>query len=171
MKIVLIGFMGTGKTTVGKILAERLGVPFFDTDEMIEDATGLTIAQIFEKAGEPDFRRLESETIRLVGAVDKAVIATGGGAPLRENNMRELERNGIVVLLTASPETILERVKAAIGARPLLKGKDPLVAVNELLREREEAYGRCRHVVATDGLLPAAVAERVLALTGESELK
>jgi shikimate kinase len=164
MNIVLIGFMGTGKSAVGRILSKKLGWSFFDTDEMIEKQTGLKIAQIFAKGGEADFREMETQTIRLVSLLDKAVIATGGGAPLREENMRELEKNSVVLHLSARPETILERLRNEIHSRPLLKGKVPARAVEDLLRVRQKAYGRCRHTVATDGLTPDQVADRILDL-------
>jgi shikimate kinase len=101
MNIVLIGFMATGKSAVGRRVAERLGWSFFDTDDMIERQTGHSIADLFANGGEDAFRELESKTVSLVAMMDKAVIATGGGVPLRSENMDELERTGRVVLLTA----------------------------------------------------------------------
>ena len=89
MNIVLTGFMATGKSAVGKLLAQRLGYAFFDTDEMIEKQTGHTIADLFAKGGEPPFRELEAQTVALVSLMDRAVIATGGGVPLRKSNMDE----------------------------------------------------------------------------------
>jgi shikimate kinase len=161
MNIVLLGFMATGKSAVGKALAEKLGCIFYDTDALIEKETGATVAALFEKGGEAAFRELEAKTVSLVAMLDKAVIATGGGVPLRDDNMRELERNGVTVLLTARPATVLERLKGAADTRPLLKGREPLRAVEELLAARKKAYARCRHAVATDGLTPEQVAEVV----------
>lgn len=159
-----MGFMATGKSSVGKILARRLGWPFFDTDRMIEEQTGFTIAQLFTKGGESAFRDLESETVKLVALMDKAVIATGGGVPMREGNVRELERNGMTVALEAKPETILERLQEAADVRPLLQGEDPYLKIHKLLTERKAAYARARHRVATDDLSTEQVAEKILAL-------
>jgi shikimate kinase len=152
MNIVLIGFMATGKSAVGRRVAERLGWSFFDTDDMIEQQTGHTIADLFAKGGEEAFRELESKTVSLVAMMDKAVIATGGGVPLRPANMDELERNGRVVLLTASPETILKRLDLGAVPRPLLAGADPVVRVKKLLAQRQPVYARNSLTVSTDGL-------------------
>ncbi|HMX95344.1 MAG TPA: shikimate kinase, partial [Elusimicrobiota bacterium] len=92
MNIVLTGFMTTGKSSVGRLLAERLGYAFFDTDDMIEKQTGLSIAEIFSKGTEASFRELETRTVNLLAVLDHAVIATGGGVPLRAGNMDELEK-------------------------------------------------------------------------------
>jgi shikimate kinase len=163
MNIILIGSMGTGKSVVGKIIAERLGWAFWDTDAMIEKETGFTVAQIFKSQGEAAFRQMEARAVQLVAILDKTVVATGGGVPLRAENMAELERNGTVVCLTARPETILERLDAGeVDARPLLKDKDPLLAVEEILRARKKAYARAKFSVATDDLTPDEVAEKVL---------
>lgn len=164
MNIVLTGFMATGKSAVGKILSQRLRRPFFDTDDMIEKQTGLSIAQIFTKAGEAAFRDLEAQTIGLVSVVPDAVIATGGGVPLRPANMTELEKSGVVFCLTASPETVLERLRSEPATRPLLQGDEPLRRIQELLAERSAVYARCAHRVATDGKTPAEVADQILAL-------
>jgi shikimate kinase len=164
MNIVLTGFMATGKSAVGKILSQRLRRPFFDTDDMIEKQTGLAITQIFSGAGEDAFRDMETQTVGLVALMPDAVIATGGGAPLRPANMAELEKNGRVFCLTAEPETILERLRSEPATRPLLQGEEPLRRIKELLNERAAAYGRCAHRVPTDGKTPAQVAEEILKL-------
>jgi len=164
VNIVLFGFMGTGKSAVGKILAGRLGWTFLDTDGMIEKQTGTTVSQIFAKAGEPAFRDMETKTIRLVSVMDKAVIATGGGAPLRIENVRELEKNGLTVCLHARPETVMERLKDEVDKRPLLKGGDPFLKVQKILGDRREAYARAKHSIPTDGLTPEQVAEKIISL-------
>jgi shikimate kinase len=163
VNLVLTGFMATGKSAVGKILAEKLGWTFYDTDSMIEKETGLTVPEIFAKRGEAPFRDLETQTVRLLSLLDRAVIATGGGVPLREENMAELEKNGWVVCLAAQPETILERVGEKVEDRPLLSDGDPFLKVQKLLRDREKAYARCALRVETDALAPAQVAEKILA--------
>ncbi|HRY29455.1 MAG TPA: shikimate kinase [Elusimicrobiota bacterium] len=164
MNIVLTGFMGSGKSAVGKILADRLKWTFYDTDVLIEKEAGVAISTIFAKKGEPAFRDMETRTVQLLGLLDKCVIATGGGIPLRPQNMDELERNGKVFFLRARPETLLERLRDGIDTRPLLKGKDPLLAVEELLRSRQKAYARCHHVIDTDGLSAEEVAEKIIGL-------
>jgi shikimate kinase len=162
MNIVLTGFMGTGKTAVGRVLASRLGWLFFDTDEMIEKQTGHSIADLFAKGGEAAFRDLEAQTVGLVALLDKAVIATGGGVPLRPSNMEELERKGRVFLLTASPDTILRRLQFDSLPRPLLAGSSPRERVEALLRERAVSYGRCREKINTDGLTEEQVADAIM---------
>lgn len=166
LNLVLLGFMGTGKTSVGKILAHRLGWIFLDTDAMIEKDVGSPVREIFKISGEDAFRDLEAKTIGLVSLMDKAVIATGGGVPLRESNMQALQKHGVTVCLTADPDTILDRVKNDAGVRPLLKGADPAAVIRKLLADRRAAYARAKHTVPTDGLTPAQVAASVLAATG-----
>lgn len=138
--IVLIGFMGTGKSAIGRRLAARLNREFVDTDEEIERVTGKTIAQIFAKHGEKRFRSEEALMVKKVAARENLVIATGGGVVLNPENVRLLKENGILILLTADPEVIYRRVKRKKN-RPLLEGSaDLLSRIKELLAEREEAY-------------------------------
>lgn len=169
MNIVLIGFMATGKSAVGRRVAERLGWSFFDTDDMIERQTGHTIADLFAKGGEPAFREMESKAVSLVAMMDKSVIATGGGVPLRSGNMDELERNGRVVLLTASPETIIKRLDLGSVPRPLLAGTDPADRVKKLLAERQTVYARNSLSVATDGLDEKQVADLIVKWANREE--
>jgi shikimate kinase len=161
MNIVLTGFMATGKSAVGKLLAQRLGYAFFDTDDMIEKQTGHSIADLFAKGGEAPFRVLEAQTVALVALMDKAVIATGGGVPLRDSNMDELERNGRIFLLTATPETIVRRLDLGAVPRPLLAGANPIDRVRALLREREKAYSRFHETIETDALTDQQVADKI----------
>lgn len=162
MNIVLTGFMATGKSAVGRRLAERLGWSFFDTDDMVERQTGHTIADLFANGGEAAFRDLESKTVSLVALMDKAVIATGGGVPLCDSNMDELERNGRVVLLTATPETLLKRLRLDVVPRPLLAGSDPAERIKKLLSDRQPVYARNSLTVFTDGLDENQVADRIV---------
>jgi shikimate kinase len=168
MNISLFGFMGTGKTSVGKILAARLGWTFLDTDAMIEAEAGTTIATIFAGPGEQAFRDMETRTIRLVALMPKVVISTGGGAVLREDNVRELAAHGVAVCLRARPETLMERLKDEVAKRPLLQGADPFLKVKTILSDRRAAYARVPHAVDTDDLSPEAVADRIMALPGLS---
>jgi len=143
MNIILTGFMASGKTVIGKELAQRLKRKFVDTDELIEKKTGLKIEQIFSTYGEPYFRQLESEVISEVVQEDNLVIALGGGAVLREENMKNLEKNGIIINLKVKPETVFERVKKDSTIRPLLQSEDPFKRIKELLKQRELHYARC----------------------------
>ena len=158
--IVLIGFMGTGKTAVGRCLASRLGRSFVDTDAMIEARAGRTIARIFAEDGEAAFRALEAAAVEEAGASRGAVIATGGGVPLRAENMRRLRGRGVIVALTAAPQAILARVGAS-GDRPLL-GADPEAAVRRLLAKRGAAYRDADLVVDTSDAAAEEVADVVL---------
>lgn len=167
MNVVLIGFMATGKSTVAGLLAKKLGWPAYDCDAWIEKAKGMSVARIFEKEGEAEFRKVETAALKELSGYDHAVISTGGGAPLLDENMRTLEKNGFVVWLSAKPETVLQRLKSEAAVRPLLSGKDPAVAVKELLVKREKAYARHHKAVKTDGKTPEQVAEEIFKLVKE----
>ncbi len=165
--VVLIGFMGTGKTAIGEAAAARLGYSFVDTDAVIEAQAGRPIARIFADDGEPAFRRLETEVVAAVAARGGSVIATGGGVPLSEENMRHLRRNGVIVALHAKPEAILARLGDGL-ARPLL-GADPAGNVRRLLEEREAVYRAADLVIETTSLPVTAAADRVVAFLRERE--
>lgn len=162
MNIVLTGFMGTGKSAVGMLLAKKLGWQYFDTDTMIEKDVGYPISQIFAKDGEKFFRDVEAKAVRLVALLDKAVISCGGGVVLRKDNMQELEKNGMVVCLTATPEKIYERTKDD-ASRPLLRSDDPLSKIKEIMELRKDFYGRCGLIVDTTNLTTEQVADKILA--------
>lgn len=160
--IALIGFMGTGKSTVAPLLAKALGRGYIDLDEEIERRHGRSIPQIFAEDGESYFRTLERELVEEVSQADYLVIACGGGTILREENRQALKRSSRLVLLTASPLTILERVKHQ-AHRPLLGGKPTIEAIASLLAQREQLYNEAADVrVSTDGLSPAEVSEEVV---------
>ena len=161
MNIVLTGFMGTGKSAVGKLIAKRLGWQFFDTDEVIEKDIKLKISDIFKYKGEPYFREVEAKAIKLVSLLDKAVIACGGGVVLRAENMNELEKNGIVICLCASPEKVLSRTSKNTD-RPLLKTPDPLSKIKDLLKTRETCYKRCHISIGTDNYTVEQVVDKIL---------
>ncbi|MEN8183466.1 MAG: shikimate kinase [Myxococcota bacterium] len=154
----LVGMMGAGKSSVGPALAERLGVPFFDTDAEVERCAGTSVAALFAAEGEAAFRHRELEaTRRLAGK--PAVVALGGGA-LSEPRLREVVAGGRRVYLRARPETLTDRLGAGEG-RPLLTGLDGsgrLARLGELLAARETEYRRAELVIDTDGLaLPEVV--------------
>ena len=129
--IYLIGFMGAGKSTVGRDLAARLGRPFCDTDKLIEKRAGLTIPEIFDALGEDGFRRLEAEVIREVAEEEGLVVALGGGAPLQDGNWYRLKESGVTVYLREAPEALHARLSKSEG-RPLLAGYAGAVSYTHL---------------------------------------
>lgn len=162
MNIVLTGFMGTGKTTVGKRLAKRLGWRFVDVDQRIESSAKMPIAKLFAERGEPVFRRLERRVIHRLVHGQQQVIATGGGAFLDSQNRSRLRMIGPVVCLTARPQAILNRVGRRIGVRPLLAGAaNPLSRIRTLLQQRAGAYAQADLTIDTTNLSLDEVAERL----------
>lgn len=161
--IILIGFMGAGKTTIGQTLARRLNRPLFDTDQLIEEQAGMSVSRIFEKYGEEEFRRLETETIRSMIFVEEDwVLSVGGGLPLREENRRLLKQAGTVVYLRVRSGTVLERLKGDT-TRPLLQGGDVKAKVEKLLSYRSPIYEEAAHVtVDVDGKPPDEIGEEIL---------
>lgn len=165
--LVLTGFMGTGKSTVGRLLAGRLGRHFVDTDDLIEERHG-PIPAIFADQGEDVFRRLETDVAIELGGHDDLVVATGGGLLLRSANVDALGATGHIVCLTATPDTLVDRLAGTgVTRRPLLAGRDLRTRLVELLAEREPTYRRFVRV-PTDELSPAEIAEAVLALVNEA---
>jgi len=156
MNVVLIGFRGSGKSTIGKAIAERLTREFIDCDSWIEKHTGLTIKEIFEKHGESHFRTLESQAIGELSAMDGKVIATGGGAALKYQNMQVFKRNGgKIFFLEVGPETAYQRIQGdetTRSRRPALTDKDPFTEVKEQIELRRPYYLKGADVtVPTDG--------------------
>ena len=169
MKVILIGFRGTGKTSVGRILAARLGLPFYDTDALIEQRAGMPIPEIFRRAGEAHFRALEREVVASLRDVE-GVIGTGGGAVCDPTNVADLRRHGRIYLLTAPPGVIHERI--AGSNRPGLTDLPPEEEVRTLFLRRKEAYlGATDACIDTANQTPAGVAETILGqIRGESTL-
>ncbi|NWG17366.1 MAG: shikimate kinase [Chloroflexi bacterium] len=157
--IVLTGFMGTGKTTVGQMVAEHLGRPFVDTDAEIVRQAGKSIAEIFATDGEPAFRHVERRLCRFLAAQGGLVIATGGGMLVDAGNRDVMLASGIVVCLTAHPDTILARLQDDPTERPLLRGD-----WRALMEQRRAAYAAIPCQVETTGKTPEQVAREVLAL-------
>ena len=159
--IVLCGFMGCGKSTVGKRLAARYGMTFVDMDTYIEDAVGKSIRSLFEDEGEAAFRALERNACQTLGARDDLVIATGGGAVLSDDNVRALKQNGTIILLDVTAETVLTRLQHDT-TRPLLQRDDKDTAVRTLLAERAPRYrAAAEYTVAADAdadVVAAAIA-------------
>jgi shikimate kinase len=162
MNIVLIGFMASGKTVVGKILAAKLNLKYIDVDSTIEKNTGHAIADIFKQHGENNFRDLETKAIKCVAMLDHFVISVGGGAVMRPENVQELRANGKLVYLSASPEAILQRIGDA-RTRPLLaKEPDKLKKIKDLLAHREPLYKECDFQVDTTFLKIDQVADKIV---------
>lgn len=159
--IVLTGFMGTGKTEVGRILSRKLGYVLVDADTEIEKEQGITITEIFKQYGEPKFREIESNVIKRLSEIKNAVISTGGGAVLRQENMDNLRKNGVIICLTASPETILKRT-GNNNDRPLLQVENPLQKIKELLEFRRPYYEKADIMIDTEGKGPLQVAEEII---------
>jgi shikimate kinase len=158
--IALIGFMGTGKTSVGRLVAEALGFKFLDTDELIQSRTGRTIADIFAKEGELAFRALERQVVQELSTHEKTVISTGGGLPTNPENLAALKSFALVVCLWASPEKIWERVRHQ-SHRPLLHDIDPQQKIRDLLTVRGPFYRQADVLVNTDQRSAREVAQQI----------
>ena len=161
--LILVGFMGTGKSTLGRHLAQSWHRRFLDTDHEIERLARMKIPDIFEQKGEPEFRRLEREWVETQMPDGGTVIATGGGMVVPEGMPELMKTKGVVICLFASPETIYRRTSGS-SHRPLLRTEDPLARIRELLAGREPAYLRAGTAVLTDGRnMPdiAAAVERI----------
>ncbi len=159
--IVLTGFMGTGKTAVGKILSQKLGFALIDADAEIEREQKTTITDIFNRLGEAAFRDMETAVIKRLSVLEKAVLSTGGGAVLRAENMDALREKWIVVCLAASPETILRRTSTNKN-RPLLQVADPLQKIREMYDFRRPYYEKADIIINTDEMGPLQVAEEII---------
>jgi shikimate kinase len=159
--IALIGFMGTGKSSVGQLVAAQLHFTFVDTDHVIEARTGKTISEIFARDGEPAFRALEKNIVAEFVTRKKTVISTGGGLPTTPDNLASLKTHCLVVCLWASPEKIWERVRSQTH-RPLLHEPDPLAKIRALLAEREPCYRQADVLLNTEVRALKDVAQQVI---------
>ena len=158
--VVLTGFMGTGKTVVGKSLAAELGYDFVDTDRLIEQKTGQSISEIFRDYGEAHFRKVEKEVIRQLSSREGLVMATGGGAVMDPENVASLRQKGWLICLTAQPETILTRLKEHPD-RPLLNSSDRLSEIQRLLNIRRPFYDRVDYTIETDCMSVRRVTSKI----------
>lgn len=157
--IVLIGFMGTGKSCVGKLLAEKLSFSFADTDLLVEEEAKMSIPQIFSQYGEAHFRSCEKKAVREAAERSNIVISTGGGVPMFEENRQVLRKNSIIICLCASVDTIMDRTKGR-GSRPLLNSqKDKIQA---LLDERKPFYDEADFIIDTDDLSPLQIVGEIM---------
>ncbi|MFC2006877.1 shikimate kinase [Chloroflexota bacterium] len=161
--IALIGFMGTGKTAVGQVLAKQLGRDFIELDLSVEQKAGKSIPEIFQQDGEIAFRELEIEVTKEITGRKRSVFACGGGIVLNKINVDRLRESSVMVYLTASPEVILKRVSKEEGQRPLLSASDKAAKIEELLRFRQPFYKRAADIkLDTSKLDINSVAEQII---------
>jgi shikimate kinase len=166
--IVLVGFMGTGKTEVSKILALRLKRQRLCLDDMIEWKEGKPISRIFEEDGETYFRKVESEVVAAVSKDRDVIIDAGGGVVINESNVKRLKENGILFCLTARPEVILERTKR-YNHRPLLADENSLERIKTLLTQRQQYYARADHTIDTSDISCDEVADIIIKIAEEAD--
>jgi shikimate kinase len=161
--IILTGFMGCGKTTVGRLLAEELDYDFTDTDQLIEERFKMTVQEIFATKGEKAFREMESEIARELGGQDGLVISTGGGMMLNAHNVAALSGNGPVFCLVATPEEIFKRISSdRKNNRPLLDTSNPLERISQLIKDREQSYRQFTQI-NTSGKNPQEITQGLIA--------
>ena len=161
--LYLVGMMGSGKTSTGRPLAERLGYGFVDADAVIEQAAGCSIPDIFNRDGEAGFRSLESQVLSAISQRHSLVVATGGGVVTQPENWGMLH-SGIVIWLDVVPDQLLQRLNADSTVRPLLQTADPEAALNALLNERRPLYAEADLTVVINDETPEAVADGILQL-------
>ncbi|MBI5055516.1 MAG: 3-dehydroquinate synthase [Nitrospirae bacterium] len=166
MKIVLTGFMGTGKTSVGKELSRKLGYQFIDTDVLIEEREKKPVSLIFKESGEEYFRKVEQAAVEEVSRMNNVVIATGGGVIKNKKNVENLGRMGIIFWLQADPKIILKRVMLEGGKRPLLDVEEPLQEINKLLTERLPLYQQADASIDTNYITPEETAHEIIEMLG-----
>ncbi|HEY1010730.1 MAG: shikimate kinase [Daejeonella sp.] len=155
MKVFLIGFMGSGKTTIGKKLANYLKYDFIDLDKFIEARAGMTIVEYFAAHGEAAFREMESEVLQKTDYPENVIIATGGGTPCYSNNMEWMNEHGKVAYLSLPPKALASRLENSTADRPLirnLKGDDLVDFITEKLKEREVFYNQSKCVISASDL-------------------
>ncbi|HEY5994893.1 MAG TPA: shikimate kinase [Gallionellaceae bacterium] len=148
--IFLVGMMGSGKTTIGRLLAKQLGKTFIDCDEEIQKRTGVSVTHIFDVEGEAGFRKREAAVIHELAQLDNIVMATGGGAVLGEENRAELASNGLVIYLKGSVHDLWQRTRHD-RSRPLLQTADPLAKLKELYKQRDPLYNEVADMVVLSG--------------------
>jgi shikimate kinase len=158
--IVLIGFMGTGKTTIAIQLANKLGMRYVSTDDMIEKREKCTINEIFTRKGEDYFRDVESDVVREASQAEGLVIDAGGGAVIREENLNNFKSGGVLICLTADEDVIMERTKK-YKHRPLLNVEDPKLKIRTLLAKRAPFYAKADHCIDTGKFTVRQVIEQI----------
>ncbi len=161
-RVLLVGFMGAGKSTVGCLLAGTLGWDFVDLDEMVEEAAGSTVAEVIGAQGLERFRELEAEAGRRVLRRSSVVVAVGGGWAAEPGHMDMLDGRSLAVWLKVSPETAVARLRTTLHSRPLLDVAEPIEAARGLLRARAAHYGRCGITIDTERRSPEQVVREIL---------
>ncbi|GJQ58411.1 MAG: shikimate kinase [Candidatus Scalindua sp. AMX11] len=173
MNIVLIGFRGTGKSSIGKLLSNQLKRDYIDTDEYIGNSTGKTIKDIFLEKGEEVFRTIEAEAVATVSKMDNQIIATGGGVILNNKNVTNLKSNGTLILLEASPEIIHLRLSLddkTADQRPSLTGKEAFEEIKHLLDKRLPLYNKAAdHTINTSLKSPEEVVDEIIMFIEDSQ--
>lgn len=175
--IYLVGFSGSGKSTIAKLTAGILGCAAHDLDDMIVERAGMSIPEIFETEGESGFRRREAEALRSLAGTGASVVATGGGAMVAPENRETMAANGWIIFLEARPETLLNRVErhrtesGAAAIRPLLERESPLDHIRALKESRQSAYSLADWTIHTDRLTPLEVAREVIHAANLLELR
>lgn len=170
MGLVLIGFMGTGKSTIALQLSQIMGLPVVEMDRQIVQREQLEISEIFATYGESYFRDLETALLRELQMNNRVIISCGGGTPLRECNVIEMKKNGPVFLLTASPKTIWERVKEN-KERPLLNGNMSIEYIEKLMMDRKDKYlAAADYVIETDGKQPEQICRDIMKIIKEEKI-
>jgi len=173
MNIVLIGFMGTGKSAAGRRLADQLRMSFIDLDQQIEAEAQQTIETLFKLEGEAGFRKREAQAVKRLGGLDNHVLATGGGAVLDPENLSQLKALGPLVCLTARPEVIQQRTQSNAADRPLLDGEASLDRIEALLQDRAPFYAQAEYTIDTSNQshqqVVDAIIKQVDGLSADSE--
>jgi len=159
--IYLVGFMGTGKTAVGKVLSEELNKEFVEMDEVIEGRAGKKIVDIFASFGEPYFRDLEKKLLKEISLRSGLIVSCGGGLICGDENANILKSTGIVINLMASAKTIYSRIKHN-SQRPLLNVDDPVKKIEELIKKRGSYYAKAHYTVDTDNMTPYEIADKII---------
>lgn len=167
--IYLVGFMGTGKTSAGKLLAEKLGKKFIEMDAVIEETEGKKITDIFASGGENCFRKSEKENLGKISRLTDLVVSCGGGLVCDEDNLETLLNSGIVFCLTADAATIYERTKKHTH-RPLLNVAHPRQEIKNLLKKRQDYYNKAHYIIKTDDIAPEEVADKIIVILKNLEL-
>ena len=167
MNIVMTGFMASGKSAIARSISELSRYEFIDTDEMIIETAGKSIQNIFDEDGEPAFRRIEHEVICRAAQLDGYVIATGGGVPLNPDNIKELRKNGVIVNLAPSFDTVIQRLDRARSTRPLLQNQS-IDEIKKRFDDRQPFYADCDiRIEVTNDMPPRFYADQILGMIRE----
>lgn len=161
--IVLCGFMGCGKSTVGRNIAKMLNIPFIDSDDYIENKSKMKISGIFEKFGEAHFREIEKEAISELSKMNNIVISTGGGVVLNSENVKALKNTGYIFYIEVTPQTVLDRLKDDT-TRPLLQSENKLKAITDLLEKRSPVYKNAADFTVDGSLSPDCVSKEIVCI-------